>query len=288
MIIGSIYKEEELNNIDYLDGAIIMAPKFAINYDNINLDEAINLLLSKNKMAIIGIDQIFTEDRINDALSFLSMYKDNKDIYFYVSDLGLINFAIDNNIESRFIYDPKTMITNYMDAEIYHNLGIKALGISNEITYLDAKLISRKINKDSFYFIFGKRIMFNSKRRILSIYKKAKNIDNDLNKLYLSEENKDNSYPIVENEYNLSMYRDYILSYHTDLENLDEFKYLYLDSFDIEPNIFQKVIKAYFEYENQKINRDEFIKLIDDLNLFIKDGFKYQDTIYQKEEIENG
>ncbi len=288
MIISSIYNEEELNNINYLDGAIIMAPKFAINYGNINLDKAINILLNQNKMAIIGMDQIFTEERINEAISIIDKYLDNKDIYFYVSDIGLINHGIEKKEISRFIFDSKTMITNYEDAKIYSSFGMNALGLSNEITYKDALLITKEAPFNYFYFVFGKKIMFNSKRKILSIYKEYKNIKNDDKVLYISEPKKNNSYPLVENEYNLSIYRDYIISYHNDLNNPSEFKYLYLDSFDIKPEIYTKILKSYYDYFSNLITKEEFIKNISDLNLNIKDGFKYFDTIYQKEEILNG
>ena len=147
MIISSIYNLKQLNNIiDYLDGAIIMAPSFAINYGDIDIDLAVNTLKSKNKKVILGIDKIFTEEEIDYATKFIDKYKNDIDIFFYVSDLGLVEYAKLNNIESRIIYDPKTFITNYLDANVYKSFGIDALGISNEITLEDSSLIASCIS----------------------------------------------------------------------------------------------------------------------------------------------
>ncbi len=136
MIISSIYNNLELkNNIDYLDGAILMVPFFAINYENnLDIESAIEVLKKKNKLIILGIDKISREKEFVDIKSFIEKYKDDNEILFYSSDLGIINLCMDLNIISRLIYDPKTMITNTEDAKCYLDFNLNSLGISNEIT----------------------------------------------------------------------------------------------------------------------------------------------------------
>ena len=289
MIISSIYTNEELNNIaSYLDGAILMAPRFAINYSDLDLDLAIKHLKDNNKKIILGIDKIFTEDEIDSGIEFINKYKNDSDISFYVSDLGLIKYAKDLKIESRFIYDPKTMITNYMDAKVYKSFGIDALGISNEITLEDVIKIKEETDNNYLYLVFGKRIMFYSKRMILDIYNRKMNINNTDSKLYITELEKDSLYPVIENENGLSIYRDYFINLAKEIDKIKDLKYLYLDSFDLDNKLYQEIIKSYYLYLNFKISQDELINNINSLNLNIKDGFTYKDTIYQKEEIEDG
>ena len=289
MIISSIYNKGQLNNIiNYLDGAILMAPRFAINYGDINLDEEIELLKKHNKMIIIGMDKIFTESELKDAVGILNNYINDKDIYFYVSDLGLIYFAMENHIQNRFIYDPKTMITNYNDAKIYSSFNINALGLSSEITLEDIVKIKEENEFNYLYLVFGKRIMFYSKRKILDIYKRKLDIKNSDNPLYITEFDKNNRYPLIENQNGVAIYRDYFISLNKEISKIKDIKYLYLDSFDIDSNLYLDVIKGYFKYLNSEISNDELNNIIRNLDINIKDGFLYQDTIYQKEEIEDG
>ena len=289
MIISSIYNKGQLNNIiNYLDGAILMAPRFAINYGDINLDEEIELLKKHNKMIIIGMDKIFTESELKDAVGILNNYINDKDIYFYVSDLGLIYFAMENHIQNRFIYDPKTMITNYNDAKIYSSFNINALGLSSEITLEDIVKIKEENEFNYLYLVFGKRIMFYAKRKILDIYKRKLDIKNSDNPLYITEFDKNNRYPLIENQNGVAIYRDYFISLNKEISKIKDIKYLYLDSFDIDSNLYLDVIKGYFKYLNSEISNDELNNIIRNLDINIKDGFLYQDTIYQKEEIEDG
>lgn len=288
MIISSIYNNEQFNITNYLDGAILMAPRFAINYGSLDIDYGINYLKEHGKKVILGIDKIFTENEINEGIEFVNKYKDDALISFYVSDLGLIEYAKSLNIESRFIYDPKTMITNYLDALVYKSLGIDSLGISNEITLEDVIKIKEETDNNYLYLVFGKRIMFYSKRMILDIYKRKQNINNHESKLYIKEMDKDSLYPLVENDNGLSIYRNYFINLSKEIDKIKDLKYLYFDSFDLNDDIYLEILKSYYLYLNNKIDIEKLNQNINNLNLNIKDGFLYKDTIYQKEEIEDG
>ena len=41
----------------------------------------------------------------------------------------------------------------------------------------------------------------------------------------------------------------------------------------------------YKDYLDKKITKEDAIKSINELNLNIEDGFKYKDSVYQKEEF---
>ena len=48
---------------------------------------------------------------------------------------------------------------------------------------------------------------------------------------------------------------------------------------------YLKVLKIYNSYNKKEINKEEATKKINELNLNILDGFKYVDSVYQKEEF---
>ena len=167
-IISSIYSLDELNIIiNEIDGGIIMIPSFSLLYkNNFNFEEAIKLLKNKNKKIILALDKIYQPFEIDNVEKFILKYKDLNYIYFYITDLGVYEILKGLNIEARSIYNPYTMITNYLDLDVYKNLGCDALSLSLEITLKDLILSYKKTNAPLFEMVFGKRIMFYSKRKL--------------------------------------------------------------------------------------------------------------------------
>ena len=287
-LISGIYNDKQLNKyLDFIDGAILMVPHFSLVYEDLNLKNAISVLKKRDKVIILSLNKIFTEDEIDDAYKFLDEYK-NDDVLFYVADLGLIKYAKDNNILDKIIYNPETMITNYLDLSVYMSFNLDAYGISNEITLSDLKIIYDKTKAPLFYLGFGKRLMFYSKRKLLSLYKEKYQTKFKFDDLYLKEETRDDKYKIIENDNGTLIYRSYFISLHKELDDLLFLKYFYIDPLDLDELDYLKVLASYHDYLYSVINRDEFVKNIDELNLNISDGFAYSDSVYQKEDLKNG
>lgn len=287
-LISGIYNDKQLNKyLDFIDGAILMVPHFSLIYEDLNVDKAIKELKKASKTIILSLNKIFTEDEINNAYEFLDKYK-NEDVLFYIADLGLIKYAKDNNILNKMIYNPETMITNYLDLKVYMNFNLDAYGISNEITINDLKEIYNQTKAPLFYLGFGKRLMFYSKRKLLSLYKEKYQKNFDMDNLYLKEETRDDKYKIIENDNGTMIYRSYFISLHKELDDLLFIKYFYVDPLDLDELVYLNAIKAYHDYLYNFINKEELIKNIGKLDINISDGFSYFDSIYQKEDIKNG
>lgn len=287
-LISGIYNQKQLNKyLDFIDGAILMVPHFSLIYEDLNVDKAIKTLKKADKVTILALNKIFTEDEIASAYEFLDKYKD-EDVLFYIADLGLIKYAKDNNILNKMIYNPETMITNYLDLSIYMNFNLDAYGISNEITINDLKEIYNQTKAPLFYLGFGKRLMFYSKRKLLSLYKEKYQAKFDFDDLYLKEETRDDKYKIIENDNGTMIYRSYFISLHKELDDLLFIKYFYVDPLDLDELVYLKAIQAYHDYLYSFINKEELIENIGKLGINISDGFSYFDSIYQKEDIKNG
>ncbi|MCR5231525.1 MAG: U32 family peptidase, partial [Acholeplasmatales bacterium] len=171
----SIYTLEQLNNLkDKIEYAILMQDKTSLNYKDLDLDKALEFCKNNNIKTIIGMDKLFTPTNIDLVSIFFDKYQNLCD-YFYITDLGVCNIAIKKKIENKVIFDPKTMVCNSLDLKIYSDLGFRAIGLSSEITIKDLMDIYSKTKANIFYQVFGYRLMFYSKRHLISLYEKKNN-----------------------------------------------------------------------------------------------------------------
>jgi len=286
-ILSAIYNNEELNKlIDYADGFILMLKPYSICYENIDLDLAIDILRKNNKKIILGLNKIYHPNDIESLNELLNKYQAN-DIYYYFSDLGACNLAIDKGLNNKIIYNPETMITNHLDLSILQSFNFDAYQLSSEITLNDVKIIYDKTNAPISYFGFGHKIMFYSKRKLLTLYKNKTGIDMPLEKGYLKESTRNDFIPITENQNGTYILRSYVVSLLEDMNKLDFLKYLILDSNYVDFDKYIEVLKSYYLYNNKNILLEEAINNIKKLNLDIEDGFKNNDTVYLKEELKN-
>ena len=283
-LITSIYNEKQLNTLTpYLEYALLESEEASLNYKNLDLALAIKHCKDNGIKVILSMDKIYQPSTIGLASSFLDKYKDVTD-YFYVTDLGVCNLAIKKNIENKIIFDPKTMITNSFDFDIYASYGFHALGISSEITVADVVRIQNKTNKNSFYQVFGERLMFYSKRHLITLYSKKNNEDYPKEDVLFRESTRNDYFPGFENKNGTAMYRSYLISLLKELNTLSSITYGFLESYMVDDDTMLKVLKIY----NDAINGGNIGFLqeeMDKLNLKIEDGFTYKDSVYQKEEL---
>jgi len=286
-LLTSIYTIEELNKlIDSIDYALINVPKYSLIYKDIDIDLAISILSKNNKGIVLSINKIMQPFDILEIDKFIDKYKD-LNLLFYVSDLGVINLFIKKNIINKVIYNPETMITNYLDLKEYYSLGINSIGISNEITLSDLIKMNNLVNSKLLYQVFGYRLMFYSKRYLVSLYEKQSNINIIKNDLYLKEITRDDYFPIIENDNGTFIYRPYLISLLDKINEINFLEFLYVESLYIDIDLFKKINEIYYDVIKNNSNLDDNINKLKELKLNIKDGFIYKDSVYQKEELKN-
>lgn len=282
-LVTSIYTLDELKNLgNKLDYALIHIPFLSINYKNINVKEALDYCFNNNIKPILSLNRIFHPSDLDKVNELIDEYKDY-DILFYIADLGALNLFIKNHVENKVIYNPETMITNYLDMNEYYQLGVDSIGVSNEITINDLKLISSK-NNNIFYQVFGRRLMFYSRRKLITLYGNKNNEIYPKEKVYLRESTRKDYFPIIENENNTLIYRSYNISILPFMDNLD-IKYAYIESFDIDKDLFKDINDIFYDFIHNKIDLSIAKIKLAELNLNIEDGFIYKDSVYQKEEF---
>lgn len=282
-LVTSIYKIEDINLLkDYLDYALINVPKYSINYKDIDVDKAVKLCDENNIKVILSINRIMHPGDLNNVEELINKYKD-KEVLFYIADLGVLNILKKYDLLNKVIYNPETMITNYLDLKLYNDM-VLACGVSNEITLEDLKLMYDKTNSNIFYQGFGLRLMFYSRRKLISLYGNKNNTTYPKENVYLREITRTDYMPIIENEENTLIYRPYYISLLDKLNEIKFVKFLYIESFNIDMDLFKDINRIYFE----AIKNDKLLYVLPEFNslkLNIEDGFIYKDSVYQKEEL---
>ena len=273
----SIYKLDTLLSCkEYIDSAILMTPNYSQVYENdFDLEKAINICLENNIEPVISINRIFMQNELNEIKSFIIKYQKYS---FLVSDLGVIEIFKELNLVNHVIYDSSTMVCNSLDLSYYSSLGLSATSMSNEIPIQDVIKGYKDTNADIMYQVFGRKLMFYSKRRLVSCYEDYRNISIRRNNLYIKEEKREEHMPIIENNNGYFVYRSYFLSLFNQMKSLSFLKYAFFETLTLKDEEVLLVLKGYKE------NNED---LIGKLGLDIKDGFAYLDTIHVKEKIIN-
>ncbi|MBR6071342.1 MAG: U32 family peptidase [Acholeplasmatales bacterium] len=282
-LVTSIYTLDDLKLLgDKLDYALIHIPYLSINYKNIDIKEALDYCKDNGIKPVLSLNRIFHPKDLESVSSLIADYK-NYDILFYIADLGALNLFLKNGLINKVIYNPETMITNYLDMNEYYSLGLNSVGVSSEITINDLKKIC-EINNNVFYQVFGKRLMFYSRRKLISLYGDKNNDSYPKNNVYLRESTRKDYFPIVENENGTLIYRSYNISLLPFMDNLD-IKYAYIESFDINMDLFKNINDIYYDFIHNNIDLSMAKIKLNELDLNIEDGFIYKDSVYQKEEF---
>ena len=275
-LVSKITNMDDLNNLsNYSD--YIMLPYELINTLNVNR------IIELNKTPILMFNLMVHPFEINDLKNQLLNYKD-LNVLYYITDLGLARILKENDLISKTIYDPVTMITNSLDAANYYDYGFNAISLSNEITIKDLCKIISKTNVKVFYQVFGHRLMLHSRRKLVSLYGEKIGVDIDKSNMRIVEATRNDSYPIVENERGTYIYRSYLISLLKELKDIN-LEYAYLESFNLKTDIYIKVLDIFNKYINNEYSLNQALEHMSLLNLDIKDGFSYQDSIYNKEEF---
>lgn len=197
-------------------------------------DKSVGLLLGTNYSAkankVFSIKQInyYLNILENDIyLNFTRMFEDSDIIRFkkyikninlekvkgiIIGDIGLFEVFKAIGYENKLIYYPDTLLTNYIDFSIYHDLGFYGAFTSKEITLDDIKTIYKKKpkNYNLFFLGHGNYSMFYSKRKLLTNFNlnyntnfKLKNKKN----LCVKEPSRDELYPILEDRVGTYLFR---------------------------------------------------------------------------------
>ena len=188
-------------------------------------------------------------------------------ILFY--DLSVLSIAKRLNIKTPLIWNQNYLVTNYKTCNFYEKEGVKGAIIPSIITVSEIKEICEKTDFDIFVSVFGYQMMALSKRKLISNYFEYIGEKNNANSHYMIE--KDDKYPITENNIGSKIYTKDILNVIKYINTLKEscVKYIILDNYMIEDSIFEKVSKCYERAVKEDLSDDELLSLEKEINELI-------------------
>lgn len=288
MIIVCIKSFSHFKSIENLCDGVVFNSKYTISVNpilnNEEMKEVIEYANSKNKIAIIDISSLMTNDELEDLKGFIEEFKDY-DCKFLYTDIGVYNILKGYGIENNGIYDPKTLITNSYDMNLYLKNNMMAIGLSNEIPSIKIKEIDSKKEGKTWLKIFGYHQMFYSKRHLITTYHKYKGINKTIDRenTLIKEETRGEVFHIDENNHGSVIYRSYPISYMKVINDVINVDYLVLDSSFIPEDDFKYALELFNAVINGNMNYEiANLKLKEKFD--IEDGFIYNDTVYIKEE----
>lgn len=243
-----------------------------------------NLKNYQKKEIYLSIDKnLFNEDIkiLEKTLKQIDDYN-IKGILFY--DLAVLNLAKKLNIKTPLIWNQNFLVTNYKTINYYSKYNIKGAVISSEITIEEIKEIAKNTNLELFVNIFGYQLMAVSKRSLITNYFKHINKTNNKNINYIIEKN--NKYPVIENNICTKFYTKEVLNGIKYINILKEIgiNYIILDDIFLDKEIFNKVANIYEKAIKNKITDKELLIKEEAINKLIPNTstlFLNKKTIYK-------
>ena len=285
--VKSLESFSDIKNL--CDGIVMTNANFSSRYDSSLSNEEIFQLVKKcntHKMeAYILLDMIAFDKDIQMIYEFIEHFKDTNLMYIF-SDLAVYQILKEFNITKKGVYNPSTLIANYVDCTFWSRFKIRGLFPTLEIPLNDVNTIGKNTKLKVFYKGFGMNVMFHSKRNLLSTYKEHKNVLYDFvnsNDLTLVEETRSESYKIIENNHGTHIYQPGIHNILPALDiAIDEINYLFLDGTFLE---WDKYLKAVAIYKDATLDMDrlnyyngKLEELFDNLTYH----FLLEDSVFKK------
>lgn len=288
-LICSLKNRDMLETVSkYVEG-VALGCKYSFysdkKYSKEEINEIYQIALQKNIKTYILLNLVMHENYVDEVKEFIESFK-NEEVYFIFQDLGILNILLSLNKARYGIYNPLTMITNYRDLKEYEFFSLDAIGVSSEIPVKDVNKCTSISNK-VFYLGFGYHPMYQTYRKLLSLYKEHSGLKFTNENLYLQEATRvDDRCPIIENEFGSVVFRSGVISTLERIEDLKDVKYFFLDGIFLEEEVFIGTVKIYYEVINKLINKEEGVNYISSLNLSVNNQFMDVDSVYNPKEFE--
>lgn len=288
-LICSLKNRDMLETVyKYVEG-VVLGCKYSFysdkKYSKEEINEIYQIALQKNIKTYILLNLVMHENYVDEVKEFIESFK-NEEVYFIFQDLGILNILLSLNKARYGIYNPLTMITNYRDLKEYEFFSLDAIGVSSEIPVKDVNKCTSISNK-VFYLGFGYHPMYQTYRKLLSLYKEHSGLKFTNENLYLQEATRvDDRCPIIENEFGSVVFRSGVISTLERIEDLKDVKYFFLDGIFLEEEVFIGTVKIYYEVINKLINKEEGVNYISSLNLSVNNQFMDVDSVYNLKEFE--
>lgn len=284
--VSSIKKLSDAGADVFIIGNESYANRLVNSFSLIEITEIVEITKSLGKEVYINMNLIVHHRDIEPFTEFLTFIRGLEVEGIIFGDLGSYMIARDLELETKLIYNPETLNTNYYDTNFWNRKGIKGLTISKEISLADINEICEKKQVEISIIGHGHLNMFHSRRPLIENYFKHTKEEYDQlissRNLRIIEETRNEAYPIVQDSHGTHIYREKSMESYREIVELSKC----VDVFIID-GIFKDTEYLIDVVKNYKVilekNDNDFSKKIS--LLYSKDhdsGFLYKKTQYDK------
>ena len=176
-LLGVIRDNNYLEYLDNgLDGVILPLENFSVDYFKYySISDIKECRKSTDKLLYVVINKMIFNNELDDLLNILKELENIKvdSVFFY--DLAVLSLVKENNLNLNLIYNGTHMVTNSDTINLYYDLGVKGVYLSNEITKDEVLNIRSNTKSDLFILLLGNPVVAMSRRNLLTSYFVNKN-----------------------------------------------------------------------------------------------------------------
>ena len=198
--------------------------------------------ISKNKNIYLLLNSLIDEDSLEDfKKEFNRLVK--LDINFIVQDMGALAFLSSLISKERIIFEPYTLICSRSDLITYKDIFGVGVMIANNLK--EQEKIELINNESAGILVFGHYPIYQSYRKLLSLYQDYKNVNYAKETPYfLREDTRNDYYPIIENEHGSFIFSHDIVDLSNHLKQLFNAEYWILEKNFVDEESFLKALDA--------------------------------------------
>ena len=176
-LLGVIRDDNYLEYLDNgLDGIILPLENFSVDYFKYySISDIKECRKSTDKLLYVVINKMIFNNELDSLLNILKELETLKVDGAFFYDLAVLSLVKENKININLIYNGTHMVTNSNTINLYYDLGVKGVYLSNEITKDEVLNIRHNTKSDLFILLLGNPVVAMSRRNLLTSYFANKN-----------------------------------------------------------------------------------------------------------------
>ena len=273
-LLGVIRDDNYLEYLDTgIDGVILPLENFSVDYFKYySIFDIREYRKNTDKLLFVVINKMIFNSELEDLLKILKELENIKvdGVFFY--DLAVFSLVKEHNLNLNLIYNGTFMVTNSDTINLYYDLGVKGVYLSNEITKDEVLNIRGNTKSDLFILLLGNPVVAMSRRSLLTSYFLNKNKSKS-NLITIKEPKSGQEFLVKEDSNGTTFFYNKRLNLSNVYKELKDsgINYGIIEQGDYDSNQYKELINAFVNFNKKKI---------DELAGHNR-GFLYRETIYK-------
>ncbi len=242
----------------------------------------------------VALNALYDQHQMNEIEEFIKALHNCCIHGLLFQDFGILQIVKELHYDFDMMYAPETLNTNSATLNTLMNLGVKSAFLSRVIPLQEQILIQHEVSMPLMLQVHGVEYIAASKRKLLTNYKEASQVDFDISlegDLILKAKDSSYEFQIYEDEKGTHIFSQTRL-YMLDLYNhFHQFDYIYIETFMMSEEEAREVVSIYSDalksYQQGSYERyvKEYMELLYRLKTPLDRGFLFDQTVYKLEDM---